>query len=201
MPKPTGRPPRNQIDMRAFRAKVTSQALVLYQQEGIAAVSMRRLAREVGSTPTTIYAHFDGKTDVLRSLWSYVLADLAKQVQSQSASIPDPKDRLGAAAAAFVDYWLTHPDHFRLVFMSNEVTRADVRTFVQDPEILHHFQIFADMLQQAKPASKDAQLLSDTLLSGLIGIVFCHNTIRDHPWPDAKTLSATLIHGLLAQEE
>ena len=114
MAKTAGRPPRSESDIAEYRSKIAKQALAIYRAEGFDAVSMRRLAKEVGCAPMTIYAHFEGKQDILRYLWADVLADMSNEIQGKLERIDAPAERLQLAAQTFVSYWVDHPDHFRL---------------------------------------------------------------------------------------
>jgi AcrR family transcriptional regulator len=193
MARTPGRPPRSDDEIADFRSKIAKRALELYREEGFGAVSMRRLAKDVGCAPMTIYAHFDGKMDILRQLWADVLAEMAGEIHASLKSVAAPEDRLRTAALGFVSYWTEHPDHFRLVFMSNDVTRSDVEAFVQDDRTKAHFEMFADLLTNVSPRQGEAKVRADALISGLIGIALCLNTIRDHKWPPASKM----IHHLL----
>lgn len=197
MAKASGRPPRSEKDIREFQAKVAKHALELYRQEGFGAVSMRRLAKGVGCAPTTIYAHFDGKTDILRYLWADVLAEMAREVRENLKAVVQPVERLEMAAQTFVSYWIDHPDHFRLVFMSNDVERSDVDTFMKDDQTLAHFRMFSDLVQDVVPADGDVKESTDALISGMIGIALCSNTIRDYPWTNASNMTKRLLAGII----
>ena len=83
MARTAGRPPRSESDIVEFRSKIAKQALAIYRAEGFGAVSMRRLAKEVGCAPMTIYAHYEGKQDILRHLWADVLADMSSEIQGK----------------------------------------------------------------------------------------------------------------------
>lgn len=61
-----------------------------------------------------------------------VLSEMADEIRTQLDTISGSDARLRQAALMFVDYWTGHPDHFRLVFMSNDVGRDDVRTFMAE---------------------------------------------------------------------
>jgi AcrR family transcriptional regulator len=196
MAKTAGRPPRSETDISKYRSKIADHALAIYRAEGFGAVSMRRLAKEVGCAPMTIYAHFEGKTDILRYLWADVLAEMSDEIQKQLKPIVSSVERLQTAAQTFVSYWIDHPDHFRLVFMSNDVTRSDVSTFVMDDKTLVHFKMFSDLVQDALPEDSDVKLKTDTLISGMIGIALCANTIRDYPWADASKMTDRLLANL-----
>ncbi|OUS06828.1 TetR family transcriptional regulator [Rhodobacterales bacterium 52_120_T64] len=197
MTKASGRPPRSERDISEFRSKVVKHALTLYREEGFGAVSMRRLAREVGCAPMTIYAHFDGKTDILRHLWSDVLADMADYIRKNLNPIVEPVDRLQSAAQSFVTYWIDHPDHFRLVFMSNDVERSDVGTFMRDPKTLEHFQLFTDLVAGVLSSEDHAKAKTDTLVSAMIGMALCYNTIHDYPWVSVSAMTGQLVDGII----
>jgi AcrR family transcriptional regulator len=197
MAKTAGRPPRSETDILEYRSKIARHALAIYRAEGFGAVSMRRLAREVGCAPMTIYAHFEGKTDILRYLWADVLAEMSGEIQNEMKSIVAPVERLRTAAQTFVSYWIDHPDHFRLVFMSNDVTRADVSSFIMDDKTLVHFRMFSDLVQEVRPEDSNVKTKTDTLISGMIGIALCMNTIRDYPWADAPAMTDRLLTSII----
>lgn len=190
----SGRPPRAPHDIAAMRTKIADHALTLFRTEGFAAVSIRRLAREVGCAPMTIYAHFESKTDILRFLWADVLDRLFADIRHRLATSPDtPRARLATAATLFLNYWLDHPDHFRLVFMSQDITRADVRSFVEDARTLDHFALLSDLVAAAAPPGADITTRTDTLVAALIGTAMCKITIADYPWSDVDAMIATLV--------
>jgi AcrR family transcriptional regulator len=198
MAKTAGRPPRSETEILEYRSKVARHALAIYRAEGFGAVSMRRLAKEVGCAPMTIYAHFEGKTDILRYLWADVLADMSDEIQKKLNSVVAPSERLQIAAETFVSYWIDHPDHFRLVFMSNDVARSDVSTFIMDDQTLVHFKMFSDLVQSVEPDENNFKARTDTLISGMIGIALCTNTIRDYPWADAQLMTDRLLTSIIA---
>jgi AcrR family transcriptional regulator len=197
MAKTAGRPPRSEKDIAEYRSKIAKQALAIYRAEGFEAVSMRRLAKEVGCAPMTIYAHFEGKQDILRYLWADVFADMSNEIQGKLEPIDVPAERLQLAVQSFVSYWVAHPDHFRLVFMSNDVTRSDVSTFVMDEETLAHFQMFSDLVKAVLQNDSNVKASTDTLISGMIGIALCLNTIRDYPWTDTKLMTDRLLMSVI----
>ncbi|MFV1441272.1 MULTISPECIES: TetR/AcrR family transcriptional regulator [unclassified Phaeobacter] len=198
MARRAGRPRRSETDILGFQAKIGKHALEIYKAEGFEAISIRRLAKEVGCAPMTIYAHFEGKTDILRYLWADVLSDMSDEIRKTLTVIAAPSERLQSAAQTFVAYWTNHPDHFRLVFMSNDVNRADVSTFVSDEKTLAHFAVFSDLIREVLPDAADVQVRTDTLISGMIGIALCMNTIPDYPWVDAPLMTERLLKSVVA---
>ena len=193
MPKP-GRPPRQASQVQAMQARIATQALRLFRDEGFDSVSIRRLAKEVGCAPMTIYAHFDSKTDILQFLWAEVLRLVFDEIGLKLQQAQTLQDRLAVAAKTFVRYWLNNSDHFRLVFMSNGVSRTDVNTFMQNQSTLQYFQVFSNLVAALSCDPASLKRRADTLVSGMIGIALCLNTIADYKWsdPDAMTEALTV---------
>lgn len=198
MTKTAGRPPRSETDILEFRKKVSQHAMALYRDEGFEAVSMRRLSKAVGCAPTTLYAHFQGKTEILMLLWADVLAEMTQYVQENLKRTTEPTERLKAAALAFVVYWIDHPNHFRLVFMSNGVGRSDVDSFIETGDVQGSFQMFADLVGDLNPKLSDVKFRTDALVAGMIGVALCSITIRNYPWPTISMMTGQLIAGITA---
>ena len=158
---------------------------------------MRRLAKEVGCAPMTIYAHFEGKTDILRYHWADGQMEMSDAIHMARKAVVAPVERLQTAAQTFVSYWIDHPDHFRLVFMSIDVARSDVGTFIMDDKTLVHFRMFSDLVQDALPDDCNVKARSDTLISGMIGIALCVNAIHDYPWADASMMTDRLLASVI----
>jgi len=199
MTRKPGRQPRSANQIEDTRAKIAAHALKLFQTEGYASVSIRRLAKEAGCAPMTIYAHFEGKIDILQHLWSDVLQTVFKQIRSDIKAGKTASERLIIASQSFVKYWLIHPEHFRLVFMSGDINRPDVSAFIQDDATLKHFDFFSDLVAAALTDDDGLKIKADALICSLIGIVFCKSTIADFPWTNEDPLIEVVIKSLIAK--
>lgn len=197
MVKKSGRPPRSEKDINAMRSKIAEVAQTLFREEGFDAVSIRRLAKEVGCAPMTIYAHFDTKTDILRYMWSDVLEVLFDGIDHKLKDLVIPETRLKIATQTFVEYWLQHQNEFRLIFMSNDVSRDDVDTFLKDSATRKRFQFFAELIEKTTPSGSNTKTKTDLLIASMIGIALCHITIRNYPWSAVPILTNTLVSDLL----
>ena len=86
-------------------AKVVDSALAVADEEGPAAVTLRRLATQHGVTPMALYRHFKDKDDLLAALGDRLLADVV---------LPEPTDepwdqQLTKVLTAFVTALRAHP--------------------------------------------------------------------------------------------
>src|SRR5262245_11495694 len=78
---------------------------------------MRKIAERIEYSPTAIYFHFRDKETLLRELVDLDFASLAHELQ-KIARIADPVDRLRKIGRAYVDFGMSHPNHYRLMFMT-----------------------------------------------------------------------------------
>jgi AcrR family transcriptional regulator len=195
-----GRPSRSAAQRDDIRAHIARCALRLFQQEGYAAVSMRKLAAEAGCTPKTVYAYFHAKVDILSLLWSDVFAALFDELDALAAAEPDPVLRLEEVAQAYVDFWLEHREHYFLVFMSGGLSRADVEGYVATGVPSARFGLFARCLADALGEAPDGLALrakSEALVCALNGISQALITISGHAWTPPETLVHIAVHGVL----
>lgn len=195
-----GRPARSTGQIADMRAHIAACALKLFQQEGYAAISMRRLAQEAGCTAMTLYKYYGSKFDILSGLWAGVFARLFDELGPIALAEHDPKARLNAVASGYVRYWLEHREHYFLVFMSGGVSQADVSGFVSDGQTMARFDLLRAILQAALAESLDPEILrlkADLLACTLNGIAHNLITIGGYPWADPDKLVRQAIHGLL----
>jgi AcrR family transcriptional regulator len=99
------------------RTAILDAARELFAQEGVAGVSMRRLAEKIGYTPRTIYLYFADKDDLLSELIEEEVGCLADSLESASAQQRSPKQRLEAVALAYVAFGIEHPHAYEAIFM------------------------------------------------------------------------------------
>ncbi|MBW4720205.1 TetR/AcrR family transcriptional regulator [Saccharothrix obliqua] len=90
MPARTGRPPR------ISRADIVAAAHRVIGEDGVEGLTMRRLAREVGSTAMALYHHVRDKEELL-----LLLLDDYAESRPKPADLPDePRERVVAVATA-----------------------------------------------------------------------------------------------------
>lgn len=84
--------PAMRIGKEARRKALLEVAATLISREGLAAVTMHRLARESGMSNALIYHHFESREDILVSLLESYWADSdgeARQIREQGLSADD----------------------------------------------------------------------------------------------------------------
>lgn len=87
------------------REQIVERAIALMDRDGASALTMRRLAGELGVESAAIYWHFANKDDLCRA----VVDEVSAQLQVASTSSGDPRERLEHHLAAIRDHWREHP--------------------------------------------------------------------------------------------
>lgn len=197
-----GRPSRSAAEIADVRARIADCALRLFQQEGYAAVSMRKLAAEVGCTTKTVYAYFESKIDILSLLWSDVFTTLFDRLDAVAAEQSEPRARLEAVSQAYVRFWLEHRDHYFLVFMSRGLSRDEVEGFVATGTPRARFELFTRCLAAVLGPGADGEAVrqrGEALICALNGISQALITISGHDWAPPESLVKIAVDGVSAR--
>ncbi len=86
----------------------------LLEQEGAPALSVRRLAAEVGTSYQLVYTLFGGKQGVLDALFRYGFASLAERCRA--ASTTSALEDVATLGLVYRDFALEHPKLYALMF-------------------------------------------------------------------------------------
>jgi AcrR family transcriptional regulator len=108
--------------------KIASAARRLLDREGTEAVTMRRVANEVGITAMAVYRHYPNRAGLLNVLADEGFAELAGRLQGARLSGSTEK-RLERLMNIFLDHALENPRLFQLMFLE---PREGARQFPQD---------------------------------------------------------------------
>lgn len=183
-----------------MRRHISDCALRLFHEHGYDAVSMRRLAKEAGCTVMTLYRYFNRKIDILTALWAEVFTRLFDRLDAVAASETDAALRLNRIAFEYVDFWLSHREHYFLVFMSSGITQSDVSIFVEDDEVVERFDIFRQSIESilgTETTEAETTLKSQLLLCTLNGIAHNLITISAYDWASPEALVDAAVSGTI----
>ncbi len=193
-----GRPVMTLAQKERFRGEIAQCAMKLFQADGYHAVSMRRLASEAGCTVATVYKYFDCKIEILKHLWAQIFSELFDHLEGLARSDRTAATNLETIAQAYVQFWLTHRDHYFLVFMSSDVQQTDVSVFVEQDGIVERFSLIRHVLGAARgqPADhNEVEIQAQVLICGLNGIAHNLITISGYPWVNAEQLVRAMVKG------
>ncbi|MFG1394429.1 TetR/AcrR family transcriptional regulator [Xanthobacter agilis] len=98
------------------RAHILQAARRIVLDEGFAALTMRRIAAEVGYSPAALYLHFESREAIARELGGAGMRSLHGRL-ARAAETVDPLARISALGAAYVAFAREEPETYRLIFM------------------------------------------------------------------------------------
>jgi AcrR family transcriptional regulator len=186
---------RREREKQEVRTKILDAARALFAKEGYEAVTMRRVAEAIEYSPTAIYLHFPDKEALIRELCEDDFLTLAKAFQ-RIAKEPDPLERLRKIGMAYVEFGLTNPNHYRLMFMTSRVHEEGRMLEKGNPEEdAYAFLVatVADALEKGllKPELKDPHLVAQAAWAGVHGVISLHLAKQDDPWVDWRPARKT----------
>jgi AcrR family transcriptional regulator len=155
-----------------LRRRVLDASLALIQEEGLAALSMREVARRAGVSHQAPYHHFSDRQAILAALAEEGFMELAARMRAARAEPGTPTERLAMLGRAYVDFALERSAHFRVMFR---------------PELVS-LERFPDAKSRADEAYGE--------LVGLIGDLNRDGIFRDEDAPAAVSLAWAIVHGL-----
>ena len=206
-----------------LRLKILDAARELFGTEGEDAVTLRAVAERIEYSATTIYLHFADKDALLRELCATDFL-LHSRAFKQAERVGDPVERLRRMAAAYIDFGLQYPGHYRLMFLPSSggapaktASKAPVTSVAEpagppeaepeeSPYSFLHAAVFKAMAAGCfRPEYRDVAAIAQLLWSGLHGVTALRLVRAKHPHVPWKAVDASaqmmidcLLTGLLS---
>jgi TetR/AcrR family tetracycline transcriptional repressor len=117
---------------RLSRQAILEAALRIVDDEGLDAMTMRRLAATLGVNPMSIYHHLPNKAAVFAGLAELVFADLNNSTPPDADAAPDWREELMAAARAYRNALRAHPN-LALQVLADTAAVSDVVVVTIEP--------------------------------------------------------------------
>jgi AcrR family transcriptional regulator len=190
-----------------LREMILTAAEELFVTDGYENVSMRKIARRIEYSPTTIYRHFDSKADIMHHLIArgYVgVYDRYRQVLARGHETPLAalRDILGEYAR----FALETPNHYELWLATSQMELKGGRLQMRHGDITFH--VYHTWLEQIDACRADGLFpgrstmeLFQLLLCSIHGLIVMRLRHPHLPWMDldrhiAETLTM-IERGLL----
>ena len=188
----------SEADAERLRDELVDAALALFIEGGLEAVTMRAVATQVGVSAMTPYRYFEDKGHLLRGIWQHVLSAALASMRARGAGITDAREMIRAQVNAFIDYWEAHPDHYRLVYMTEQTIRPDsagqLTTSPAYASVLDNAQDMSSELARATGGDvAHAKLATDVRFMMVSGYLHGRLVNRRYPWMPADVLRPAFV--------
>lgn len=171
-----------------LRADIVGAAHALLDEAGEDAVTLRAVARRVGISAPSIYAHFADRQAILLAVATDAFAELAEYLGDATARHDDPAARLRAVCSAYLTYAREQPRRYRIMFGGAwDGTRAVEAGSVDVDELTtlgsDVLTMLAAALQEGGDAGGDPIAAATVLWVGLHGLAHQRLVAPGYPWP------------------
>lgn len=102
-----------------LRKSILEAAKKLFLEEGYHGTSIRKIARAIEFSPTTIYLYYKDKAEIAHALHTEGFKLLGKQF-GLLRHIDDPFERLKAMGRTYIQFSLENTDYYELMFVLKE---------------------------------------------------------------------------------
>jgi AcrR family transcriptional regulator len=106
--------------MRPGREGILEAARDLYIESGFRAFTMRDVASRCGISATAIYHHFPDREELIRQVLR-IGFERFREYLERGAELTDPRERLLAIAAGYIDFALDYPSDYEAMFGRSDV--------------------------------------------------------------------------------
>jgi AcrR family transcriptional regulator len=108
-----------------LRKRILATAVELFVREGYENVSMRKIARQIEYSATTIYHHFKDKGELFFCLLEEYHAGLLARMEEIYSHGDEPLVTLKRGMRAYAEFGLANPSYYKLAFMSPPEFKAE----------------------------------------------------------------------------
>lgn len=172
---------RRERERQDVRQKIKDAARELFSTKGYEAVTMREIAERIEYSATAIYLHFPDKESLVKELCEEDFLSFAKEFQ-HAAAIPDPVERVKAIGVRYIQFGVTYPHHYRLMFMSQRPSAdpCDAQAAGQGDPDRDAYAMLLTTVQSCVDAGcmrkefQDVHLVAQTLWAAVHGVVALH---------------------------
>lgn len=169
-PSPGGARPNG----TALRRAILDQTRGLLVAEGYDHLSMRKIARAVGCSATSIYLHFEGKDALIHALIDEGMARLHESLCAPHTEPDDPAAGLDAMARAYVRFGLENPEYYQVMFQLHpeRMARYPAENYRRARRNLELFAaVIAAGVQRGVFAAESPDVSAHVLWTALHGLV------------------------------
>jgi AcrR family transcriptional regulator len=186
------------------RQSIQDAVIRLMCREGLSAVTMERVAQEVGIAKGTVYLHYRDKKELLESVKEAALAPMLARIDEALAANVTPDRKLEEFASRYLHYFDERRDLFRILLYERTSARVYGSRFQSDR--YRHLQscvagVIETGVEQGIFRRVDPQKTAAMFLDANFGVVNQRLLTEDRTpvEEDAALVSSIFLTGLRAQ--
>jgi AcrR family transcriptional regulator len=196
---------RTRAEQVALHAQIIQIAQSLFDEGGLEAVSMRRIAQRADISAMGLYRYFPSKSHLMRHIWDDILQMANARATRDLGARAEAQQNLRAYLDGFLQYWLDNRGHWRVVSsIADALFEAPIGGSAPalrptPQQVLATLYALLDGCAAPRRESRARQELVEMLFCQALG--FLHGVIGvvTYPWPDVAALKRRVIDDMVAQ--
>jgi AcrR family transcriptional regulator len=182
------------------RAEILAAAERVFVAHGYEGSTMRRIADEVGLSPTALYMHFPDKHSMLLELGAGALDRMIAGATAIAETTGDPRDQIKAVLRAHILFGLKNKPAYHLVFTegAREIRKDHGVTRDKAGE---YYRILPGMVEKLSKAGRvprgSVHGVAQTLWAGCYGLTTYLINMPAFGWVEVDELISLMVDGLV----
>ncbi len=132
-----------------LRNALIEATLTLIAEKGVNAFTIREIAKRAGVSHAAPYRHFKDKEAILFAVAKEGFDMMVAETKKRSEKYPDdPFARYSISGISYIDFAISHPSHYRVMFSSGE----NISTFPDELKIssTESFKLLIDTIRECQ---------------------------------------------------
>lgn len=182
-----------------LRSQILDAARELFVEQGYRNVSMRKIARKIGYSATTIYLYFKNKGELFNCLAEETLERLLRVFQDVQRENLEPIAKLKRMGDSYVRVAMEDPDGYRIAFMMETDIWSEPQDYLAEgSQGLRVYQMIYDAVDacvKSRGLRRDEiEAAAQAVFAAIHGLVALWLTYPSFPWVSRERLQDMVIN-------
>jgi AcrR family transcriptional regulator len=180
-----------------LRDEILAAATRLLEETGSEeAVTLRAVARAVGISAPSIYAHFDDRSAIVEAVVDQAFKDFRAAIVRGAEPESDPVERLRCGCAAYLEFAEQHRNTYRVLFERRDLIPGRSISPVQSDSFAFLVDGVQRCIDAGRSTSRDAVGDACAIWTALHGYAVLHVGLPAFPWPPEPDMLDRIVYGL-----
>lgn len=140
----------------------------------------------------SFYQFFPNKRALLRFIWEDIFDEVFGKAEQSAGKHGTPLEKLQAYMESIVHFWLKHTDHYRIIYLQEEVVGSDDHRYAESSHFIERMKKPArwcsEAISQGLVRLDDPALVLQILIVQVHGLAQSLITVPEMGWVSSKRL-------------
>lgn len=160
-----------------IKDSILKAAEEIIEQDGLGALSIRRLAKKIGYSPAAIYQYYESKSQIVSAVIEEGYKNIIKSLLSENSNFQSAEAEIRYKLRNYIKSALENKDYYQAVMLSNEKNILQF-TAVMNPELRKNksaLQFLIDLIEKGQKQNEfsdsKAENTAKTIWAATFGLI------------------------------